>query len=94
MLVFILNTHKEGKTSALGRGGKEHLCTCCHSRRGIGSLICHSGPWCGICRVGGGGDLFWEGSRLLKAPGRQWLLRGVLATWDQSKVLREQTPGA
>lgn len=33
-------------------------------------------------------------SELPKAPGRQRLLRGNLAPWDQSEVFREQIPGA
>ena len=84
MLLFVLNTHKERKKSDVGMGGKEHLGICRCSRRGVGSLICHSGPWRGICAVGGGGDLFWEG--WLKAPGRQWLLRG--GVWPHGTKVR------
>jgi len=61
MLLFILNTHKEGKKSDSGRGGKEHLGISHCIRRGIGSLMCHSGPWRDTCGAGGGGDLFSEG---------------------------------
>lgn len=64
MLLFVLNTHEEGKKNDVGRGAKMHLGICHCSRRGIRSLMCNSGPSLGISGVGGGGELLlggWQG---------------------------------